>query len=343
MRRNQSLDILRAIAVVSVLGFHLDYYSLWSRGGWIGIDLFFVLSGFLISGILFQEYEKTGGIKIRRFLLRRGLKIWPSYYLLLMLCSAIYVITKALTSKEQLLANLFVVQNYFPGHPVHRILVHTWTLAIEEHFYLALPFLLAFLMWRKKLVWVPAFSLTIGVLCLLFRILTLKPGYQAWATHMRIDGIFGGVMLGYFYHFKVVWFNKFTTKYSLIAAAVFILPAFFFEIEDRQMQTFGLTGLAIGFVLLVAWAVVRNPRSLLLSRVAQIGAYSYSIYLWHTIFVLLFMLWKPITVFKFWLYIASCILGGIGMAHLIEIPYLKLRERLYPASAFAIETTSPSG
>jgi peptidoglycan/LPS O-acetylase OafA/YrhL len=149
---------------------------------------------------------------------------------------------------------------------------------------------------------------------------------------MRIDGIFGGVMLGYLHHFKAGWFNKFTTRYSLIVATVCISPAFFLEIEDRRTQTIGLTGLAIGFVFLVAWAVVRNPPSFLLSRVAQIGAYSYSIYLWHTIFVMLFMLWKRVTVFKFWLYIASCILGGIGMAHLIEIPYLKLRERLYPAN-----------
>jgi peptidoglycan/LPS O-acetylase OafA/YrhL len=79
-RRNQSLDVLRAIAVFGVLGDHAPYYAIWARAGGYGVDLFFVLSGFLISGLLFQEYKSSGGLRIRRFLIRRGFKIWPSYH-----------------------------------------------------------------------------------------------------------------------------------------------------------------------------------------------------------------------------------------------------------------------
>jgi peptidoglycan/LPS O-acetylase OafA/YrhL len=75
--RNQSLDVLRALAVLLVMGRHFPYYALWGRVGWIGVDLFFVLSGFLISGLLFQEYKRTGMIDFWRFMFRRGLKIWP--------------------------------------------------------------------------------------------------------------------------------------------------------------------------------------------------------------------------------------------------------------------------
>src|ERR1700758_1823216 len=81
--RNESLDVLRCIAVLLVLGFHFPYYALWGRLGWIGVDLFFVLSGFLISGLLFQEYKATESINLLRFLIRRGLKIYPSFYLLI--------------------------------------------------------------------------------------------------------------------------------------------------------------------------------------------------------------------------------------------------------------------
>ena len=66
-----------------MLGRHFRHYTLWTKVGWIGVDLFFVLSGFLISGLLFTEYQRHGSIDFWRFILRRGLKIWPAYYLLL--------------------------------------------------------------------------------------------------------------------------------------------------------------------------------------------------------------------------------------------------------------------
>src|ERR1043165_9002825 len=81
--RNQSLDVLRGVAVLLVIGCHLHYYRLWAKGGWCGVDLFFVLSGFLVSGLLFQEYKNTGTIQFRRFILRRGMKIWPAFYVFL--------------------------------------------------------------------------------------------------------------------------------------------------------------------------------------------------------------------------------------------------------------------
>jgi Acyltransferase family len=70
--RNQSLDVLRGIAILLVLGRHFNYFPLWRQAGWIGVDLFFVLSGFLISGLLFQEYKNTGKLDVRRFILRPG-------------------------------------------------------------------------------------------------------------------------------------------------------------------------------------------------------------------------------------------------------------------------------
>src|SRR5438094_6288198 len=79
-KRNQSLDVLRCVAILLVLGCHVGHYRPWSKFGWIGVDLFFVLSGFLVSGLLFQEFKDRGGINFRRFILRRGLKIWPAFY-----------------------------------------------------------------------------------------------------------------------------------------------------------------------------------------------------------------------------------------------------------------------
>src|ERR1051326_6606848 len=82
--RNQSLDVLRALAVFLTMGIHFPVFATLHRAGWIGVDLFFVLSGYLISGLLFQEFHDTGGIRIGRFILRRGFKIWPPFYALIL-------------------------------------------------------------------------------------------------------------------------------------------------------------------------------------------------------------------------------------------------------------------
>jgi peptidoglycan/LPS O-acetylase OafA/YrhL len=82
--RVRQLDILRAIAVLLVLGRHEHANALWRRCGWVGVDLFFVLSGFLISGLLFSEYKKRGRLDLPRFYIRRGLKIYPSFYVLIL-------------------------------------------------------------------------------------------------------------------------------------------------------------------------------------------------------------------------------------------------------------------
>lgn len=82
--RNKRLDILRGIAVLFVLGRHGVMEGVWKETGWAGVDLFFVLSGFLISGLLFSEYKRKRSIDLARFIIRRGFKIYPSFYLMLL-------------------------------------------------------------------------------------------------------------------------------------------------------------------------------------------------------------------------------------------------------------------
>ncbi|MBA3859957.1 MAG: acyltransferase, partial [Cyanobacteria bacterium PR.3.49] len=93
--RNLQLDLLRALAIILVLGRHMSqtpqdmpdffkmFFEAWRSIGWMGVDLFFVLSGFLISGLIIREFEKHGDFNGLHFLIRRGFKIYPSYYLFL--------------------------------------------------------------------------------------------------------------------------------------------------------------------------------------------------------------------------------------------------------------------
>jgi peptidoglycan/LPS O-acetylase OafA/YrhL len=282
VKRNQSLDVLRSIAVIAVIGGHFHYYSLWTRIGGFGVDLFFVLSGFLISGLLFKDYKNTGRIHIRRFLIRRGLKIWPSYYLLMMGAAVLFVFGHAAMSKSQLLANIFFVQNYIPGYPFYTIFSHTWTLAIEEHFYLLLPFLFLLLVARGRtgdpFRAIPMLALIIAITCFSFRAFELPPHIAAWNTHMRIDELFGGVALAYLHHFKIEIYNRLTGNYALVLAALLIFPTTLRPYTGRAMQTIGLTSLTLAFILIVAWSVVRSPKGkymqLFLGGAARIGVYS---------------------------------------------------------------------
>jgi peptidoglycan/LPS O-acetylase OafA/YrhL len=342
--RNQPLDVLRCAAILLVMGRHFPYYDAWGRIGWIGVDLFFVLSGFLISGLLYQEYKMIGKIRFGRFVFRRGFKIWPPFYFCMAITGGLVAwgSPKLFPWKGFATASLFV-QSYFP-HQGPEMLGPTWSLAVEEHFYLLLPIvlmlLIAFTPKRpgNPMAAIPYLFIVLSVACLAAR--CLSPDMNSHlvanrATHMRIDSLFAGVTLGYFYHFRRSWFQKLTGNYALAVAFVCCLPAAFLEEGTFLMRTVGLSSLFVGFSFLVAWSVVRSPRSkwgqILVGSAAKIGVFSYSIYLWHRILSILFLHYYGNSALGFWLYIVAAIVLGVAMAKLVEMPSLALRDRWQPA------------
>jgi len=147
------------------------------------VDLFFVLSGFLISGLLFSDLTSNGSIALRRFYLRRGLKIYPAFYFFLAGTSLLWPVT---LPHKFLLSEVFFLQSYLP-----HIWQHTWSLAVEEHFYFVLPLLLLVLHRGKRLHYLPILSLLLVIGCFLGRVATgvWSPGHKEWmlvSTHLRI-------------------------------------------------------------------------------------------------------------------------------------------------------------
>jgi peptidoglycan/LPS O-acetylase OafA/YrhL len=334
--RNQSLDVLRGVAVLLVVGFH-GFIGPLARFGWIGVDLFFVLSGFLISNLLYAEYLKTGELVAGLFLLRRGLKIWPGFYCFL--AFGFLLSFRYHPLRPYVLLGTFT-SNYI-REPLPSLFGAIWSLCVEEHFYLALPILFLVLksFGRKGFAAVPIICALAMVFCTYLRVKApYDPSvFTTHASHLRFDSLLAGVALGYFYNFRPRMWSALSSNYSLFALA-FLIPAFLVDQSNHWMQSYGLSGLYIAFSALIAWAVTRTPKNMVgkfvAAKIAVIGFYSYSIYLWHSLFVITTPIIPQPTIRKI-MYITLSLSVGVGLAKVIELPVLRLRERILPQSTAA--------
>jgi len=321
--RIPQLDLLRGIAVLMVMLFHYPLFNVF-RIGWAGVDLFFVLSGFLISGLLFTDWKRNGRIRVGHFLLRRGFKIYPAFYFLLISMLAPTLIFRIDHPLERVGAELFFLQDYFP-----HIWTHTWSLAVEEQFYLLLPLLLLILgMTRKRDPFrsIPYLAIGLIALCLALRVARHPSESEQvqYAFHLRADTLFAGVALGYLFHFRPKIFNDVSRLPLLAVAIVALIPLFCFR--SGSDAPWVLTCNLIGFVAVVWWIVPRsNIRMPLLEKV---GVYSYSIYLWHFPVALPLVLIFSRMYRLHWLllYVVVSIAVGIYMSRLVEMPILLKRD-----------------
>lgn len=344
--RNQNLDVLRGVAILLVLGSHYDYFHFWARIGWCGVDLFFVLSGFLISGLLFKEYRCKGQLDIRRFWIRRCFKIWPPFYVF-MAFTAIIFIAKHRAPPIALLHDSLFIGNYSTHY-----WDHSWSLAVEEHFYLILPILLAGIIKISRdksdpFRTIPGISVALTVACfyLRSRALHVNPFATAIAlpTHLRIDSLFAGVALGYYYQFESASFRRMRPLGLWLGASLLIAPVVLLSLRNAvSAATYTLTYAAFCCVLIAM--VNRPPSNRLPNRaLALIGTYSYSIYLWHAaILANLFGGLKP-TLPLFGSYILLSIGAGVFMNKLIEKPSLAFRDYCFlPQEPTMNSTAEPS-
>ena len=355
------LDLLRLLAIVLVLGRHMPsipdawpaggkfLFLTWKRGGWVGVDLFFVLSGFLVSGLLFTEYRSRGRLGVGRFYLRRGWKIYPPFFVMIA-ASVLMNLREGLSIPPVSLASeLLFLQSYLPG-----LWNHTWSLAVEEHFYLLLPLALALMLHRNQdspTPLRPILSLTVGmaVVALAWRILNwyLRPSYgnltHLFASHLRLDSLFFGVAISYAYHFHSGRFDRLFTRrrrFLVLGGALLLTPAFAFPLETTPfIYTIGLTIFYVGSgMMLVGILMSQIPHGRLVTALATLGKHSYSIYLWH-----MFVLGWGIGLIegtldleldagtRLAMYLVGSFGVGIAMAKVVEVPVLRIRDRWFPS------------
>ena len=379
-KRNLQLDFLRGVAILLVLGRHLELprpdgsigtlAHLWFTIGWLGVDLFFVLSGFLIGGLLLAELKKYGQINIPRFLARRGLKIYPPYLVFLAYVALMPSFKTFLAGEDawELLAkdcsmlwpNLLFLQNYVGSNPIG----HTWTLAVEEHFYLLLPFVLALLASTGRVRLLVPICLAMVPVFLTLRCLSVWNAdafsVTVSATHLRLDALLFGVGIRAMAEYLPERFQGARRWRGLMVMTGIILwlPNVFIEPSTPFIRTFGLTASFLGSAAFLVAAYQTHEEDFgrwkqfaipIISLVAWIGVYSYAIYLWHvtTIGILereaagRLAMWIEQSTPLWWLLSAAlvcggAILSGVVAAKVVEWPVLRFRDRFFPTRSAAL-------
>lgn len=354
MNRNYGIDVLRALAVLMVLTHHMrpisgEAWASWGtmfhwigRGGWTGVDLFFVLSGHLVSRQLIEEHRRCGKVQIGRFLVRRGFKIYPSF--LVLIATTVVVFALRGRSLSGVLHELTFTQNYFGG-----LWVHTWSLAVEEHFYFLLGGIVfvarrgdfsTYLRWLFWCSW-SAIALVFGMRILNQQSTEFMERLEIFPTHLRLDGLFFGVIVAVVQAWSPESFAKACRRFALpllIVGASCFLPAFLWDVRSTPwIRRLGLPLFSVGGVCLLCG--VQHFRSIFgFGWLGRVGRDSYSIYLWH----LPFAVWVLASAEKLtgplrgpgyaFFYFSGCVVVGCVMAAVVETPFLRFRDRVCPSA-----------
>lgn len=332
-----SLDVLRSSAILLVMTAHiiLGYGAPKSLAplqlGGIGVDLFFVLSGWLLGRQLFSEQIRTGNINIRRFWLRRWIRTLPAYYAVLALISLQQLITKPSWSMP--LDYLVFLQNYNQPFEIFYV---SWSLSVEEQFYFIIAPLLFFLMRFPVQLRLVAL-LIILMIPSIFRILGLYS--NEYQTHVRIDGCIAGVLLAFISSQQPNIWEK-LTKYSKPAFYVSLIFFFMYFLQRYYPMSWisepGMLERSIMFSSWILFAVVYQKHLFWkIPGANYIATRSYALYLLHPEAIAVtnrLNLGLSFISYYLFVFFISILISEV-LYRTIEIPFLNLRSRLAVAKS----------
>ncbi len=349
-KREIQLDVVRGLAIVLAVGWHFNTFAgnpvfdaLMFPGrklGWAGVDLFFVLSGFLVGRLILREAIDTGGFDYRRFLVRRMFRLWPVLYFFV-ISQMVLTDRKWSTFVPQV---MFHVQNYFATP-----LAALWSLAVEEHFYLLAGLLLP--LWAARhaspgTLFRALAALIVGATVLRWIGLYLGQSYLALQTytHYRVDALSCGVLLAGISIFRPELYERIKANRRLLLAIVLLGCALLIPTEtDKFYRTavgYNIATIASAALLLFMDKVtIPSPLQIPSRVLAFLGIYSYSLYIWHysTGTAGMRAVTKYLHVTDPMLLVATrygvAISAAIIVTKIIEQPMLALRDKLFPSDA----------
>jgi peptidoglycan/LPS O-acetylase OafA/YrhL len=347
------IDGLRAIAVMTVLLFHVGLSSF--SGGYVGVDVFFVISGYLITNLITAEVKRTGTFSYKSFYTRRIRRLFPALFFTILLTFVFAVLMFSPQHFQrfggEVLSAIFSVSNfffwtesgYFNTASDFKPLLHTWSLSVEEQFYLLWPLALVFLLTRKSKSAAAIAVLLGGIISLLLNIVVTDGGVAAagwWNTLMGEKASDTVSLIYFFTPFRVfefaigaalVWIPKAkeqTVKLDLLMALglALIFYAVFSYTEKTLFPSYNALAPCIGAALVIYSVNAKYAGWIVRNRLmVKIGLISYSVYLVH---------WPIIVFYKYYtkqsldlteqlvIVAASLVLGFIFQRY-IETPFRK--------------------
>ncbi|HTS37987.1 MAG TPA: acyltransferase [Candidatus Solibacter sp.] len=318
MRRIPSLDGLRAISITLVILGHLAHWkhvpaAVLGDYGLLGVQVFFVLSGYLITNLLLREYDRTAAIDLREFYIRRAYRILPAAFLFLAVASVIY--WREITWYH-VAAAAFYVANLDPSRPW--MFIHLWSLSVEEQFYLIWP--LAVKKWHRHK--------TAILLCAFWLAPVIRTAVYAFKLHYGIpaslpaqaDQLAIGCLLA-IYASRVPKIRRPLALLMLLVVVFF--PWFPATSAARTLfMLFVLRPILFASIAGLVLHVIQHPyRALNWAPIAWLGKISYGLYLWQQLFC-----GNPALEGRYALILPILACACISY-YLLEQPLLRLRER----------------
>lgn len=358
------LDGIRALAVMAVLFYHANFP--WALGGFLGVETFFVLSGFLITSLLLAEWQSTNQIDLKHFWLRRARRLLPAVWLLLVTLPgvAVFFARDALPRlKEDIPAALLYITNwvyivrevpYFEAFGRPPLLQQLWSLAVEEQFYLLWPLIVLFLLRtsknnRSKLLLVFLATLAMTALSTAWMAALYSPDLDPlrvyYGTDTRAAGFLVGAMLAMLWSpWQASWKIGSRLLEALGWAGLLALVILYNKLNEFQpflyRGGFLLTALASALLIVGASTPTTLISRLLETRALRwIGSRSYSIYLWHwPVFMLTrpgFDIQLPTAWIRVWQVVVTFLLAELSYRW-VETP---VRQRGFQASLQSLQAT----
>jgi peptidoglycan/LPS O-acetylase OafA/YrhL len=332
---------LRALSIIMVLMSHWGYFHpkgvfFIINNGAFGVNVFFVISGFLITTLLITEENNSGKISLRNFYIRRTLRIFPAFYFLLLFYFILQVFNVITISVPSWITSLTYTK-YFPiKNGIDNYTFHFWSLSIEEHFYLIWPFVFFYFpAYRKKILILLACAFPF--LRMLFYKYNMFWPNGDFSIFYRGDGIVWGCIIAFYQHDIIEFFKrKRKLIYLPFAMLLFLLYMERLNIESSTKLHLGyfnlplggsfgtITSICIGLIIIITahfktlWSWLLNTKPL-----NYIGKLSYSLYLYQQIFLLHFQFTMNNQILVFTLFISMALFSY----YMIELPFLKLKKR----------------
>jgi peptidoglycan/LPS O-acetylase OafA/YrhL len=296
-----ALDGLRAVSILLVILFHIKeelvhfrFLYFVAEHGWYGVDVFFTLSGFLITWMLLKEIDNRGKINIVRFYIRRGLRLWPAYFVYLIIVGAAIYLRGTHRQLENYLSALpyliTYTSNYLAIYAPDRLplLLHTWSLCVEEQFYLAFPLVLLLFSCES------AKHILLAIICTIcgIRVLVVVHAYfyLQYFTPLRIDTILAGCVVAIVFRKMRFGGYRFLENRILQYAGVIIWGGCIMMFANEGSKTLYIIGLpllylfsALNIYMIANGFPVLLVKILEFKTIVYIGKISYGIYLVHVI------------------------------------------------------------